>query len=371
MKNKKYLVLFLVVTLLLCGITPVQALEANRNKNELYEVHTIARNAPSFFVPTSDWTNVTIRKTTPLYDLNDEIIAYCVDIQNADTGKNAYIVINADETGTPVLQYAPDATSPYYDIGNSRALYLAPGVYHAIDGDTIVDLTTEEKIAKSSLTIAEKTEVKSNSSVSAETLARNEYVRAVYLSGSSQRSYDTREKILNGVPNWQWNSGCVATAIGMQLANIYPGLNNQNIIPALHARLVNAQGQAMPKDTAQGVLSFLASYSLQTPTYCNFNSYDSVGNPYTGISRNSYSVYKAEINAGRAVAVYSREATIVTGGYPNGWRTAHMITGIGYSYSVSGYDQHIVAYTTAVSDGRVYINIDTELGRFAWFIIRP
>ena len=328
---------------------------------------------PSFFAPTSDWSNVTIRKTTPLYDLYNEIIAYCVDIQNADTGKNAYIVINADEKGTPVLQYAPDATSPYYDIGNSRALYLAPGAYHVIDGDMIVDLTTEETIAKSSLTIKDKTETRSSSDVSAETLVKNEYVRAAYLSGSSQRSNDTRETILNGVPNWHWQYGCVPTAIGMQLAKLYPSLNDQNTIGRLASALgTDSNGVTIRRYIPDRLVAFITRCGFATPSYCDYPAVDSVGNPLTGIGYNSYTTYKSEIDAGRPVAIYSENASVSIPGYSSlsGWES-HMITGIGYSYVISGYDKYVVTYTTSAPAGRVYININSQLGAFAWLIVRP
>lgn len=88
MKNKKFLALFLALILLFSSFSSVLALDAlNSEKGGMADIYAIARHAPSFFVPTKDWRNVAIRKTTPLYDLENSIIAYCIDIQNADTGK--------------------------------------------------------------------------------------------------------------------------------------------------------------------------------------------------------------------------------------------------------------------------------------------
>ena len=373
MKNKKFLALFLALILLFSSFSSVLALDAlNSEKGGMADIYAIARHAPSFFVPTKDWRNVAIRKTTPLYDLENSIIAYCIDIQNADTGKNAYVIISADETETPILQYAPDAVSPYYDItSSSRALYLMPGAYHVLEGKSMMDLATERTYALEEVLSVYQTAKAETATLNTATTETADFsaLRQLYIAGVQPKGYDTKEKILSTVPNWQWTYGCSPTAIGMQLAKLYPSLNTTNTIAELAVALqTSASGSSASEHFPERVSAYIVSKGLGTPTYCNFPSRQSNGAPERGISSNPYSTYLSEINAGRAVAISSHYPTVSTPQYPNGW-DRHTITGVEYSYMTSGSDKYVIVHTTEVLDGKVYINI-SNLGDFAWFIVR-
>ena len=114
MKNKRILALFLSLVFLLGSFPHILAVDAlQTEKNDMEDIHAIAQHAPTFFVSTKDWTNTNVIKTTPLYDLEDRVVAYCIDIENADTNENAYVIVSHDKTEAPILQYAPYATSPY------------------------------------------------------------------------------------------------------------------------------------------------------------------------------------------------------------------------------------------------------------------
>ena len=77
MKNKRILALFLSLVFLLGSFPHILAVDAlQTEKNDMEDIHAIAQHAPTFFVSTKDWTNTNVIKTTPLYDLEDRVVAY-------------------------------------------------------------------------------------------------------------------------------------------------------------------------------------------------------------------------------------------------------------------------------------------------------
>lgn len=59
---------------------------ANEKSNYINQVNYLALNSPQNFPTTSNWINNKIINLVPLYDVNDSLYAYCVDIVNEDTG---------------------------------------------------------------------------------------------------------------------------------------------------------------------------------------------------------------------------------------------------------------------------------------------
>ncbi|MCL1807838.1 MAG: hypothetical protein FWG31_09070 [Oscillospiraceae bacterium] len=345
------------------------------------DIRAVAVNAPSHFNETAEWQNIKIVKETPLYDLEGTLIAYCMDLQNADTGENAYIIINNDRTDFPILQYAPTAVSPYFNV-KGTALYLAAGLYGIDSGVAIKDLSTGETINKKDIMRQEADTMNDSiSEAERENKQRIDYSGAweLYTSGVSANNTLMRNTpvtvILNNVPNWQWYVGCSPTAIGMQLAAIYPNLSSSFSANLVIGLLSTYMGTASDGSTpwanhGSGAQRFLFNNGFGTPSFCDWHSKNANGIPNFGAAHNSYSTYIGEINAGRAVSIVSLDCTISTATYQSGWRS-HMVTGIGYSYVTGLPWQYVIVHTTSVRDGQVYLFLDHHTSQYAWFIVRP
>lgn len=373
---KKKLISLLLVLALVVGICPaVFAMETATT--EMEDIYAIARNAPTHYLPTAHWTDVTILKTTPLFDLDRNVVAYCVDLRNAETGENAYVFVNADPKGYPILQYSPDGVSPYYGETTGRALFLSAGQYLVENGEMITVLNTGETVSKTVVLEQYEQQTKEVAhQVDWETNEKQDFstYRANYIAGIAPLSLDTKEKILTKVPNWQWRKGCAPTAVAMQIANLLPNVpaSGNNMIDKLAEYMktdLNSGGTDF-KDITHGAQNYVADCNFTKTTIALWESETWSGTPRLGPDYNTYSSFMSEINYGRAVCIYSANATVQTPGYKNGWE-AHMITGIGYSYSTAdSQNKNVIVYTTNVEDGRVYIPIyGTALGNYAWFKI--
>ena len=73
----------------------------------------------------------------PLFDADDEIIAYCYEFDNA------YMIV--DLVGN-VLEHSPDTNSVYYN-SNDTAYYGGPLLYFDKVGDNFVDINSNEAVA--------------------------------------------------------------------------------------------------------------------------------------------------------------------------------------------------------------------------------
>ena len=100
------------------------------------EVRAIARNAPARFTPTAHWSadDIQFVKETPLYNLYDELCAYCIDLKNSSTDEIAYLLISTDRTDFPIIGYSPFSESPYYSVSeDKKAVFLSVNHYYIED----------------------------------------------------------------------------------------------------------------------------------------------------------------------------------------------------------------------------------------------
>jgi len=372
---KKKMISLLLVLALVVGICPA-AFAAPIVVTEMEEIYAIARNAPLHYLPTANWTDVDIVKTTPLFDLDGNIVAYCIDLYHAETDAYAYVFVNADPKGYPILQYSPDGTSPYYNETSGRALFLSAGQYLIEHEETITVLNTNETVSKTAVLEQYEQQTKEIAyQLNAETREKQDFsaYRANYIAGIAPLAFDTKEKTLSKVPNWQWRKGCAPTAVAMQIANLLPTVpaNRNDMIDKLaeYMKTDSVKGTTDFKDITKGAQNYVADCNFTKTTIALWEDETWSGTPRLGPDYNPYSSFVSEINYGRAVCIYSANATIQTTGY-DGWG-AHMITGIGYCYStVNSQEKSVIVYTTNVADGRVYIPIyGTALGDYAWFKI--
>lgn len=380
MKHKRVITLILAL-IFLCGTFPHAVANSTSpvTDYDLADVRAIALNTPRRFQPTSNWVNIDITKVTPLYDLETNVIAYCVDMQNAETDENAYVFVNADKTGYPILQYSPEGKSPYFDVESEQALYLVAGRYCSMEDGVITELATGETISLQNL-LAERETAAEAASINEEQATESvidttDYsaLRADFIEGSlSARGYDTKEVVIKKVPNWQWYKGCAPTAVAMQIANLLPSVpsSGTSMISTLAGYMNTTNGSTQLNKIANGAQTYIYDCGFTKQTLAVWQSVNALGFPRYGSTYNPYSAYTSEIDLGRAVCIQSENATVSTPGYANGW-DSHMITGVGYSFStVNSQEKYVIVHTTNTAGGKVYIPIfGTALGSYGWFKI--
>lgn len=154
-KMRKYLKFALVSCMLLSSIIinakTLSATEQTDNSNSLSlelttELSTLARNATQEFTETYVWdvSDISIDKITPLYDSEQKIANYCIDMTYCnDDEKHAYVILSNDSNCYPIVQFAPDARSQYYDIADTLdAYFILPGDYFILSPDEDDTLTS-------------------------------------------------------------------------------------------------------------------------------------------------------------------------------------------------------------------------------------
>lgn len=364
---KKVVSLFLALVLLMSTSVSASATErSSASENQL-----IALNAPSRFGYDMNWLIV---QETVLYDLSSEIAAYCYDMTavDEDTGeiRTSYAIVNADESGFPLLLFGIDGVSAYYNVESDKAYYLGLMDFYVEVDNTIIQPQTMEILDATAL-VAESSALESELTFAVDFSD----LRTIYVNGTMARNAPESDNIENHGytgSSLQWYKGCAPTAIAMLIKTHFPTLDGNTLIENLAEDMkTTSTGSTDTGDMKAGVKAYFKDHTnLTAPSTYGWNStHLFTGAPKTGISNNSKESYKSSIQAGFPVGVLLHGTTVVTPGYPAGSITSHMMAGMGYSFSSSG--DFITCYTTNVADGLVSFPLtDTGLETHAWFWIK-
>ena len=336
------------------------------------ERELIAVNVPNAFGCNYEWNIV---KTTPLYNFDDQIIAYCYDMEsNNKISDNkpirSYAVINATPNGSTVLMCGFDGISPYFDIELDKAYFFGALEYYGNRNGQVYNLQTDKTISSEAISRL--------SSQYMNTLAvSSQKQRTIYSSQQTQNanaSNNWQFRSLDSVPNLQWAHGCAPTAVAMMIMSKAPYLNSDYVISTL-ANLMQTKpdGSTPFLNIPYGTYSCITQLNVGTAYYCNWVSVDMEKQiPRVGFSVNTKEIFKESIDYGCPVGVYISSSDVITEAY-NGF-SAHMMTGIGYSYNHTGpylVGDYIICYTTSPRDGAVLFPMnDSALHNVAWFLLR-
>lgn len=363
-KARKFISLFTLLQLLLLQLSPsVLATELTTTSSPLPELRIIAINALKDFPESESWNDVTILKETPLENPNGEVFAYCFDLKNDATSENAYIILSVNRNDFPVIQFAPNALSAYYNMSSDHdAVYLGAGAYYYETSSNFVSLNNPDVQIDKQLLRAQETSSKSTNDS-----ARSNYssIRSSYLS-TERTVYPRYVCNLTGVPNYQWYLGCVPTSLAMVLHYHYPNINTNHTttISDLADRMLTTNGWTNYALMHSAVIGLLSSHDLSYHK-AEFDTTNALGTPRYGATYNTLVEYKTELDSGYPVVIAMIDAPGTTDAYSNGFGD-HAIVGVGYSFS--GTFDYIIAHTTAQSDGDVYLTPNSSvLGDYAWF----
>ncbi len=106
MKKNLILSIIIVLCLLTSGNNTVYAKDSKCSVNE---VLSFAISSVELFPTTSNWHNNEVVNLIPLYDIEDTICAYLVEIYNKDTNNYAYMTILVSGDEPIILEYHPNS----------------------------------------------------------------------------------------------------------------------------------------------------------------------------------------------------------------------------------------------------------------------
>lgn len=373
---KKFISLLLVVVLIMISATSVFAATSSEEsiKTDLI-TDKIAANVPRSFGYDYSWE---LTQKTPLFDIDDNIIAYCYDFSNADTAlieadlegiipKTSYVVVNCTDVGDPILMFGVYGVSPYFENPYDKAYYLGTMQYYGGTGAKYYNLETDALVSYDSLCAVDQSYKAALSSfeMDAEEINRIKTTLSTTAVRSAPNTA-TGSNIVSGAISLQWRRGCAPTAIAMLLKTRYIIWEETQMIDSLANYMQTTNGSTGFLNIVIGTLQYINSQNNMTrPDVYGWAHPNSSGVPLVGFTYNTKEAFKDSIDSGHPVGVYINSSTVTTPGYPNGIG-AHMMSGIGYSFTSAG--DYIICYTTNKSDGQVYFPCtSTGLQSNAWF----
>lgn len=363
MRHLKKVICIILSICLFAGLASTTFAAENKN-SQLEEAKAIAQNTPSYFGYVCEWQIV---QETELYDIIDNHIGYCFDMISKDQNKTtAYVMVNNNVTEFPVYLFGVDGVSPYYEKNFERAYYLSAVEQFVENNGELLNAKNGEELLK-----GEIDKLKKEYSNTPKVVSEDDYsgLRQMYRDGIMVLSEPDTGSISNGV-NLAWRKGCAPTTVAMMIKTRYSSISSTSLIDSLASYMGTKSNGSTPfAGITTGTINYFADSTLSDPTTCGWNSTKSDGTPRTGSMYNSDATFKHNIDAGFPVGVYCSSSTVTTEGYLNGIESAHMMCGVGYSYSSAG--NYIRCYTTYTADGKVSFPLTSSgLSDRAWFILR-
>ncbi|MDF2883732.1 MAG: hypothetical protein K0R54_4296 [Clostridiaceae bacterium] len=328
------------------------------------------------------WKDVYISNIKNVYDFNDKLVAYSVDLKDKTTGLKGYEIISANEEDGPILEFSKGRYSPYDRVSNKdKCIYNGFLSYYS-----------KNAVSSKGKTITEYYDIKNNSKLnqdkinySVKTAKNKEYkssdpnkslkTRTLFSSKVQSNSlYNTNiqpqevlqnvatQKLLEDVPDDYWYKGCTPTAIAMALE--YDYYNYTPEFEPLVNVLAPAIGTESNGDTALG--NNVINGISQTMKNYGVN----VSSSFDGWGRNNstYDEFVNEINNNHPVVANVIGSTYTSWGYPapQGFGN-HSCAGMGYEYTSN--EKFIVVHDDAM-DGDVYCDFNSSaLGDNIWLYI--
>ncbi len=227
----KILVPFLALSVIMTSnLVPVQAATQPSIDTSL---KAIAENAPQSVLGSdkTEWSSVSIVNNLPLYDFDNKLIAYSLDLKSNIDNEKAYVIVSTSEQDEPILEFAKGAYSPYDKITgrNKACIYdgvtgyyshdLSSGKYH----DFLINQDLTDSDVKGHITnLINKKYISKRPDIAKQSRARLTQIPAKGSNMTATPNATTppgvvlSSKILN-VPDYQWYMGCSPTSAAMVL----------------------------------------------------------------------------------------------------------------------------------------------------------
>lgn len=206
---------FLVLVIFICAVSPVMAKNSANTDIAMKFVQRISE-----IQEFNEWKNATIGKILELYDLDESVNAYILELTK-DGKYIGYIVVSAKRTNYPILEFSkgksPTMIAKETGIEPDRHYYLGGTIYLFKKGAKCSDIFGKEvnlsALKAGSKDILKNEEVKrrlERRALEAETIWK------AYESSANQ-IITYYEIMIKGVPALLWKRGCTPTASAMVL----------------------------------------------------------------------------------------------------------------------------------------------------------
>jgi hypothetical protein len=357
----------------------IASVNVSTNVNES-DITKIALNAATKYF---GWNNASVSKIKNLYDFNDSIVAYNVDICNNNTNKNGYIMVSNFNDDEPIIQMSENSNSIYDKTinTNDECIYDGVGSYFAKNSKSVdnnyyeisskTKLTDDilrdfkandkQKVYKSANEQSSHNERQSlsstynvikNTSINVENIVQVNNLTNMNGTKTTNLAYANVGKILQGVLSYNWYLGCTPTSACMALEYDYGPLipDDYNVVIQ---KLAYNMGTTSSGGThfyaiPGGICGAMYDYGIDVTAY----------NGGLGRSGSTFSQYMTEINNNHPTLISVFGCTLTSPSYTNGYGN-HTLCGIGYrQYSDGG--QYLIAYDTSSYDGQVWLNYNSS-----------
>lgn len=323
-----------------------------RNINQsLKSINTIAKN---FAINTIKWNDVELYNVKQLYNFNNKLVAYSIDIKNNKNGLLGYEIVSTNFKENRVLEFSKNKRSPYSEVKNGyKCIYEGFLNYYYENEATIYDIKSKTVLNEKDVTLLKSEDENKSYKLIQDSEALNKN-RVLSLSNVNKT-----KKVLSDVPDEIWNKGCVPTAVAMVLE--YDYYNYVPVYDELTQKLAVAMGTDNKGNTynnkiIDGIKSVMKN--LGVDVWTKADEY--------GKNNSTYDKFVNEINNNHPVVVNLVNSKETSRGYSNGFGN-HSCAGIGYEYNDT--EKFIIVHDDCC-DGEVYCDFNSSaLGNNQWIYI--
>lgn len=364
MKKKLFL---LLVPLLFASISFGGLNSHAQTTSTIADVNKIAQKTPRYVMGEDDqkWKDVTSYNTKPLYDFNNNLIAYSVDLKSNVDNSKAYAIISVNEEDAPVLEFSEGHTSPFDQLDANKVgiydgavSYYSKETTNAQNQDTYYDMRNHAKLTDQEVKVHKDLNKDKKYISSKPEISKSE--RNQLTSGIIQpMDIVLTSKTLN-VPDYYWYRGCTPTAVSMVLKYRFSSKLSSVYVWSLIDKLANAfgtdsNGGTYVQNVPAGVKKVMSGYGVTVNAYNDSNGASKSGNTFTE--------YTNEINKNYPVVVNVFGSKETAPSYPNGFGN-HSMAGVGYRITTSY--SFVTVHDTGI-DGNVYCNYDSSAFGTPWW----
>ncbi|WP_139355011.1 C39 family peptidase, partial [Clostridium acetobutylicum] len=323
-------------------------------------INTIAR---SFASNTIKWDDIDIYNIKNLYDINNKLVAYSIDIKNNKNGLLGYEILSAISEDDPVLEFSKTKCSPYNKVENGyKCIYEGALNYYYQNKTTIYNIQNKTTLNEKEIILLRKADKnKEYKSDKTNKVLKSNNLVSSFRNKSQDTTNGKVQKILENVPDELWYRGCTPTAVAMVLE--YDFYNDTPEFQPLTDDLANAFGTnsdgftTIDDHICDSIKSVMKKYGVNN-IWCQLDG--------QGKDNSTYEEYVNEINNNHPVVVNLYGSKETSYGYPDGFKD-HSCAGIGYEYTDN--EKFIVIHDDALDDS-VYCDFNSsDLGINQWLYI--
>lgn len=358
--KKRILSLFFAIIMTLSSVTFVSAASPSTKLTPKTASETVALS----FMKNSLSEAVKISETTPYYDLDGNVTAYCISF-SLEGKPSGYVLISLLDLDNPIVEFSFDGNgitntirkmqNSVYRTAGDRIIFLGAGALFVQDnrGDNLYDVVTHERYSATELDTAYK-------KATGALLTRNDVVIADGIlnwvdSGIDSSTIEKIQEFGSGTDYWlmsQFSTGNVCSPTCATNILWYWGVQRGRSWAVVNGTLSGydlAEGLFTAMRLQMGTVSSLGTLDVRIrDAYTNFLGFRGTNFNTRVLTQNSYSSFTDAIDDQCPVHTMLRNQSIFS--------TGHDVMTFGYGQSTSGTD-YLFVMDGWYSYGR-FVNFD-------------